>query len=243
MSNNLNLDQVAENQAAKEVTINTATGQLDAALTESYSASFSSGNVSLTDTQYRRAVRIQCSSVTASGRKLTLPALKKMVALTSDASNTQSLEIVRGTTSLFITPGSSLIVYTDGNANGLFALGDSTASVVKPYDVGTYCAGLPDNGEILLRFNYPRKVTLPTNLVGSRVTAATAATATTDFVLNKNGSSVGTIRFAASGTVATFVGFATDTTFDPNDQLSLVAPGTADATLANIAFTFAGAQG
>ena len=240
MSNNLNLDQVAENQAAKEVTINTATGQLDAALTETFAADFTSGNIALSNTQYQRAMRIQCSNV-STARVLTLPALKKLIAITSDSGNTAAVTVTRGTTTISLSAGSSLIAYTDGTANGLVSLGGALPTV-KPYDIATYCNGKPDASEMLLRFNFPRQVTLPASLTGSRVTAATAATATADFTVLKNGSSIGTIRFAAAGTVATFVGFASDTVFAVNDQLSLSAPGTQDATLAGIAFTFAGTQ-
>ena len=243
MSNNLGLDQVAENQAAKEVTINTATGQLDAALTETYVADYTANaDITLTNTQYRRAVRLQVSNLTNAGRKLTLPALKKLSVVTSDASNTQPLSVVKGTTTLTLDVGASIIIYTDGTANGLVVLGRETPAVVKPYDVATFCAGKPDSSEMLLRFNYPRAVTLPASLSGSRITAAVAATATTDFLLTKNGSTIATIRFAASGTVASVSGMASDVSFAVNDQLALSAPGTQDATLADIAFTFAGVQ-
>lgn len=87
-----------------------------------------------------------------------------------------------------------------------------------------------------------RAVTLPAGLAGSRVTAAVAATATTDFVVAKNGTPFATLRFAAAGTVASVVGMASDMAFAVNDQLSIQAPSVADATLADIAFTFAGVQ-
>ena len=132
-------------------------------------------------------------------------------------------------------------IYTDGTANGMTVVSASAAAVVKPYDVATYCAGQPDNSEVLLRFNYVRAVRLPANLTGSRVTAGTAATAQTDFDVTVNGSSIGTIRFAAAGSVATFVSFA-QVDLAANDQLRLIAPASQDATLADIAFSFAGTQ-
>lgn len=242
MSNNLGLDQVAENQAAKEVTINTATGQLDAALTELLSCDYTAGaDITLTSTQYRRSVRFDAVNLTASGKKLILPAIKKMAVVTSAAANTQTLIIEKGSTQLLLLPGAAVILHTDGTTDGLVSLGTSS-SAKKPYDVATYCNGVPDASEVLLRFNYPRAVTLPANLIGSRITAAVAATATTDFVLSKNGGSIATLRFAASGTVATIVGMGSDVSFAVNDQLMISAPGTQDATLADIAFTIAGVQ-
>lgn len=243
MSNNLGLDQVAENQAAKEVTINTATGQLDAALTETYVADYTANtDITLTNSQYRRAARFQVSNLTTTGRSLVLPALKKLSIITSDAANTQSLSVTRGSTTLALAPGASLIVYTDGTTNGLLVAASQTAVAAKPYDVATFCVGSPASNEVLLRFNYVRAITLPAGLSGSRITAAVAATATTDFLLAKNGSTIATIRFAASGTIASVTGMASDVAFAVNDQLSLTAPGTPDTTLADIAFTLAGVQ-
>lgn len=242
MSNNLGLDQVAENQAAKEVTINTATGQLDAALTELLSCDYTAGaDITLTSTQYRRNVRFDAVNLTASGKKLILPAIKKLAVVTSAAANTQTLLIEKGSTQLSLLPGAAVILYTDGTTNGLVTLGTATAAK-KPYDVATFCSGKPVASEVLLRFNYPRAVTLLASLSGSRITAATAATSTTDFLLAKNGSTIATVRFAAAGTVASVVGMASDVAFAANDQLSLSAPGSQDATLADIAFTFAGVQ-
>lgn len=84
-----------------------------------------------------------------------------------------------------------------------------------------------------------RACTFPVDMVGSIGRAGVAATAQTDFDLQKNGVSFGTMRFAASGTSASFIA-ASATSFAAGDVLSVVAPGTPDATLANIAATLLG---
>lgn len=81
-----------------------------------------------------------------------------------------------------------------------------------------------------------RACTFSAALAGSVGRASVAATAQTDFDLQKNGVSFGTMRFAISGTSATFIA-ASATSFAAGDVLSVVAPGTPDATLANIAAT------
>lgn len=241
MSNNLDLQQVSENQTLKEVSINTAIGQLDAALTEAFVADVSAGNVLLTNAQYRRNICVNITGATTGGRTVTLPVIKKLMVFAADITNTQTVDIVRGTSTETLSPGSTVIVYTDGTANGLLIVSTSSAGAARPYDVGTFCVGKPDTSELLLRFNFVRNVDLPANLTGSRVTASVAATAQTDFDVQLNGASIGTVRFAAAGTVATFVGFSA-TTIAPNDVFSIVAPASQDATLANISFTFAGTQ-
>lgn len=69
--------------------------------------------------------------------------------------------------------------------------------------------------------------------------AGTAATGSTTFTLKKNGSSVGTFTFAASGTEAT-VTISSPVTFAAGDTREIVGPATSDATLANISITIGG---
>ncbi len=111
----------------------------------------------------------------------------------------------------------------------------------QPYDVGASKAGLPDSSEVLVRYPFPRKVIFPSGLTGSQGVAVTAATAETDFDIQKNDVSVGTMRWAISGTVATFI-MASVTTFDVGDKLTIIAPGTQDATLADIGFALTGVR-
>jgi len=241
MSTNLDLNQVLENQANKEVTINTATGQLDAAMTEFLSVDVSASSQSLTNTQYRRNALFKVTGAATSGRTVTVPALKRLSAFQADPANSDPISIVRGATSYVLSPGSTALIYTDGTADGLIAVSSLSSGGVKPYDVGTFVSGLPASDEKLLRFNYPRSVDLPASFAGSIVTAQTAATAQTDFTVTVNGIGIGTIRFAASGTVATFVGIGAQNLVS-GDVLMIQAPTVQDATLADIAFTIAGAQ-
>ncbi len=109
---------------------------------------------------------------------------------------------------------------------------------VAPYDVGSCVIGKPDAGATVAVIAVVRAFTIPSNFTGSSAKAGVAATAPATFTVNKNGSSIGTFAFAASGTTGTFSGAGA--TFAAGDVISVVAPGTQDATLANIAFTIAG---
>lgn len=133
--------------------------------------------------------------------------------------------------------------YTSAGGKLLAVNGGATAVefVAAPYDIGAFCAGKPTASEVLLRFVATRAFNLPASLTDSQVKAGTAATATTDFDLQKNGSSIGTVSFAASGTTATFT-FASAVSFAAGDILAIIAPASADATLADISFTLAGTR-
>jgi hypothetical protein len=241
MSSNLSLSTMLENQSGKEVTFNTAVGDLDAALTEQLSVSVSTGNVTLTDTQFRRNAAFLITNATTSGRTVTVPAIKRIFVVKSDSGNTQTVSIIRGTTTYTLGAGKNATFQTDGTTNGLVMLaGDASGgTVTKPFDLGTFCAGVPDASEKLLRYVFTRAVSFPASLTGSQVKAGVAATAQADFALAKNGSGIGTIRFAASGATATFVSVSA-VSFAAGDILEITAPGTADATLADISFTLAG---
>ena len=101
--------------------------------------------------------------------------------------------------------------------------------------------GAPTASLVLLRYPFPRQVIFPASLTNSQGKAGTAATAQTDFDIQKNAVSVGTMRFAAAGTVATFI-MASQTTFAAGDILTVVSPASPDATLANLGFALAGTR-
>ena len=111
------------------------------------------------------------------------------------------------------------------------------------YVLGAYANDVVNAAASEIIFRGPladETISFVADLVGSRVVAKVAATAQSDWLLNKNDSLVGTIRFAAAGTVATFVSVSAFT-ITSTDTLSIVAPASADATLDNIGFMLLGA--
>jgi len=114
-------------------------------------------------------------------------------------------------------------------------------SDTHPYDIGGSYSGAPTASVVLMRYPLPRAVTFPAGLAPSQGVAAVAATAQTDFDILKNGSSFGTMRFAAAGTVASFIA-ASPATFAAGDILTVVAPASPDATLADIGFALSGTR-
>jgi hypothetical protein len=113
--------------------------------------------------------------------------------------------------------------------------GQATVGVVT----GTFLNGRPTANLVMQRFVFANPVTFPAGLSGSRGTAGVAATANAIFTVQKNGAAVGMMTFAAAATSATFT-MAAATIFDAGDVLTLVAPAAPDATLADLAWTFAG---
>ncbi len=108
------------------------------------------------------------------------------------------------------------------------------------YDVTIWDSGRPAASELLARFDMPRTVSFGTNFNGSVASAGTAATASSAYTIEKNGASVGAITFGAGATTGAFSGAAV--TFNAGDVLTLIAPSSRDATLANVAITFSGTR-
>ena len=106
-----------------------------------------------------------------------------------------------------------------------------------PYDILCGIVGKPSNGEVVLLFVASRPFRIPANAAGSRLKAGTAASGSSVFSIQKNGSEFLTATVAASGTTAAFACSQTD--FAAGDVLRIVAPATADVTLADIAITLA----
>jgi len=109
-----------------------------------------------------------------------------------------------------------------------------------PFDAGGFVGGIPTDGLEVLRLPAVRDFEFPTTMTGSAGDAGAASTGDVSFSLQKNDVEFGTMRFNISGT-ATFTA-ASATSFDASvpDVLTVVAPATADGTLADIGYNLLG---
>ena len=82
----------------------------------------------------------------------------------------------------------------------------------------------------------------PAAFSGSAGYARIAATAETVLDVQKNGSNIGTVTFAAASSTPAFA-LASATSFAAGDRLGIVNEDPADATLAGVSLTFAGTRG
>lgn len=136
---------------------------------------------------------------------------------------------------------------TDGLAEGVTNLYFTDARVesaltgIQRYRVGGFYPGAPIASALICSHEFVDSVSFLAAFSGSAgsLRGGVVATAQTDFDIKKNGSSVGTMRFSSSGSTASFIA-ASPVTFASGDVLDVIAPGTPDATAANITFTLAG---
>lgn len=109
----------------------------------------------------------------------------------------------------------------------------------RRYEIVGGTFGMPDAGVVVARFVAATNISIPAlNTGGSIAVAGVTATNPAVFDIQKNGVSFANLTFAASSTTGAFD--TGTTTLAPGDILTVVAPGTQDATLADIAFTIVG---
>ena len=98
--------------------------------------------------------------------------------------------------------------------------------------LNVFCSGKPATSEVIGGAIFPVAGAI---VAGSCVAKATvAATASTIFTIAKDGTAVGTITFAAGATLGTVSITAGNLT--ANQNVTITAPSSPDATLANISF-------
>lgn len=240
MSVNLDIDQVTSGQDQKEVTINDATGQLDAAITEFLLSDYTSGDITLTDTEFRRNLLFRTDNLSVA-RTLSVPAIKHLFVV-DNTNGTSTLTVSRGTTDINLLSTENGVFYTDGTANGLIQTGGSGGGGAAADPVfSMFFPTAPASAELLVRFVFAESVDFPSGLTGSQGFLGTAATAQTDFDIQRNGVNVGIMRFAISGTVATFI-MASVTSYAAGDTLEIVAPAGVDATASDVSAALTGTR-
>lgn len=239
MSNSTtSLDLISQSQAQKEVTANALFDAASPAVLYGRRASttaaltwgYYGGNISVSGTV--TAIPNGTVTIAASAANY-VEANPTTGAVTA---NTAGFTVGKTPLYTVVTGASTVTNYTDQRV-----LGTSGAGGAQPFDVTTFYPGVPTASAKLLCVPVARAVTFPSNFAGSYAKAGAAATASTAFDVQKNGTSVGTITFAAAASVGTFVTAAV-VTLAAGDVLAIIAPSTADTSLADVGIVLAGTR-
>jgi hypothetical protein len=234
---NLLLSHIVASQSQKEVTANAALDGLDQALCQPSIIAMTDANLTLTDAQMLGNMFLSITGTLTAARTITVPAHPKLILIENDTTGGFALNVqLPSGTAIAFNSGDLKLLYCDGST--LRTVAYVAASSGNPYDIGCSVAGTPAANATLLRYPMPRAVTFPAGMANSKAIANTAATASTTFSVKKNGTQFATFVFAASGTSATFAA-ASSTAFAAGDVLTITAPATPDATLADLGIALA----
>lgn len=99
---NLGLTAIAFNDVTKKADIDANTDIIDNAQSETFTADMTSGNVTLTNTEFREAIAIIGDNVTTTGRTLTIPNLQGAFLCIGDTGNTETFDLTKGSTTVAI---------------------------------------------------------------------------------------------------------------------------------------------
>lgn len=139
---------------------------------------------------------------------------------TQPSDNAQIMGIILSATEIFISPA---------------------VASTRPLQIGGTLNGTPTPSLKLMRLPISQAATFPIDLVGSMFYAEIAATASTVFSIEKNGTPFATATFAIGANWATFIS-AAGATFTDADILTIVSPATPDATLADFGWNIIGSR-
>jgi hypothetical protein len=242
---NLAIEHLLQSQAQKEVTANEAFDALDQAIAGLLEVDISAGGTITVDPAAALSCKmLRLTGTLAADAEVVVPNNRKPYLVHNATAGGFAVTVKTAAgTGIVVDSGlhDTAIVYCDGTDVVAISIGNSGGDDIGPYDVGVYFPGKPGAGATLLQLVAPRAFTLPAGLTGSQGYAGTAPTAVADLDLRKNGASIGTITFAAAANTATF-SFASEVAFAAGDRLTVIAPGTQDASLADISITFKGTR-
>lgn len=104
--------------------------------------------------------------------------------------------------------------------------------------------GKPSAGQLVCIYTSASTMVFPANFSTPNSYGSVGAnpTATATYTVYKNGSTVGTVQISTSGVFTFATSGGTSFTLSPGDRLTVVAPGSQDATLADVGITLVGTR-
>jgi len=104
-------------------------------------------------------------------------------------------------------------------------------------------AGKPSAGQLVMIYTAEALQTYPANFAGSVGSCGTMPVSTATYSIYKNATLVGNVSISTAGVFSFSTIGGLSVTLNVGDRLTLVAPGTQDAQLADVSITFVGTRG
>lgn len=144
---NLGLTALTAASSTKKATFDANADILDLAQSDPFTADMTSGNVTLTNQEFRENFHFLGDNVTTTGRTLTIPNLPGFIVVEGDAGNTESFDLEKGTASIAVAPGGLALYISGAGANDLEKVGvDGVAAGIIRSPLETFEFGFDGPG-------------------------------------------------------------------------------------------------
>jgi hypothetical protein len=246
----LAITQMEPNQNNKSVTHNNAVDALEQAENRTLAnAAVGAGPWTLSEAEFTRYKVFKASG--ASGAyNIVVPGeigvtnntKRTFFVWNADTADTATVKSDAAGTTVVLPPGAIAEIVQDHDDLVALTRFSTIGDEALPYDVGFYVSGKPGASANVMILVATRPFTLPDDFAGSKYFNGANPTGNPIvFDVQKNESSIGSIS-VTSGGVATFSTTGAGVSMAIGDRLKVVAPGTQDATCADISVVFRGAR-
>jgi len=246
MTVNLGLSQVAGNQTSKFITINDATGGIDAAMTNPLAVAVTSTNtVTLTASQFTGSFffTIDEDGVDPADAAITINVpvpSRGLFQITNATAFDVTVTIASQPIAAPIVATGDTILMTSDGVNVKQAGGGGGGGGVTPYDIDAQFSNTPITLQVFRTVPVVRAITIPADFVNSFGDINTNPTASFVIDVTDDGTTIGTITVSTGGVVtfATVGNVAIDVV--AGSILRFIAPAVVDATAADLILGIAG---
>lgn len=246
----LAITQMEQNQNNRYLTHNNAVDALEQAENRPLAnTAVGAGPWTITEANFTRYKIFKASGASAA-YDIVVPSLIGGVTATkrtffvwnADTVDTATVKASTPAATVVLPPGAIAEISQDGNDLIALTRFSTIGDEALPYDVGFFVSGKPGAAAVIMILVATRPFTLPDDFAGSKYfNGANPTTNPISFDVQKNESSIGSISVTSSG-VATFSTTGAGVSMAIGDRLKVVAPGTQDATCADISVVFRGAR-
>jgi hypothetical protein len=240
-TDNLGITELQPGQANKDVTVNSGLNWLDHVIAGVLSKAVAgSGDFTLNispDGGEAANSKIYLTGARTGSGNIFLPKITRIWRVINNTTGAYTLTVKGSTgTGVSFVVGDDFFVRFDGT--------NFIKETIAPYIIGVQGQGVPTPGIAIVDHVFALSVVFRAGLPNTSFKASSAATSTAVCAIYRtpaggSPSSVGTMTFAASGTIPTFT-FSADVTFSIGDEMTVLPPGSPDATLAGISGSFRG---
>lgn len=243
ISTNLGFTLVEVSQEDKEGAINNAINGLDTSLSGRLVHDMTSdANYTIdtgVDEHYNLIIEItDTGNLLTTTRNIIFPNITQAHIFKNSTAQSLVAKTVGGS-GVTVSTGDIALIYSNGT--NIEYISSASTSTGSPYYLHFFYPGLSSNNDILSFIVFMNTVEYTAGLAGSYVKALIAATGTVTYSMRKNDIQFGTFTFSAGSAIGSFT-MASDTLFNAGDTLKVVAPASADATLAGISLNLKGTK-